>query len=84
MSEQKIFNRNIAVKMVQNRCKSAKTSTKYCSVTMKLGQNITCHILNLIAFYQSTSYFHKFRSPIQNQFLLSFHCSILYVYYTSA
>ena len=27
MSEQKIFNPNIAVKMVQNRCKSAKTST---------------------------------------------------------
>ena len=49
MSEQKIFNPNIAVKMVQNRCKSAKTSTKYCSVTLKLGPKITCHILNLIA-----------------------------------
>ena len=49
MSEQKIFNPNNAVKMVQNRCKSAQTSTKYCSVTMKLGPNITCHSLNLIA-----------------------------------
>ena len=37
MSEQKIYNPNNAVKMVQNRCKSAQTSTKYCSVTMKLG-----------------------------------------------
>ena len=49
MSEQKIFNPNNAVKMVQNRCKSAQTSTKYCSVTMKLGPNITCHSLNLTA-----------------------------------
>ena len=49
MSEQKIFNPNNAVKMVQNRCKSAKTSTKYCSVTMKFGQKISWHILNLIA-----------------------------------
>ena len=34
MSEQKIFNLNNAVKMVQNICKSAQTGTKYCSVTM--------------------------------------------------
>ena len=37
MSEQKIFNPNNAVKMVQNRCKSAQTSTKYYSVATKLG-----------------------------------------------
>ena len=49
MSEQKIFDPNNAIKMVQNRCKSAQTSTKYWSVTMKLGPNITCHSLNLIA-----------------------------------
>ena len=35
--------------MIQNRCKSARTSTKYCSVNMKLGPKITWHILNLIA-----------------------------------
>ena len=28
---------------------NAKTSTKYCYVTMKLGPKITCHLLNLIA-----------------------------------
>ena len=49
MSEQKIFNPNIAVKMVQNRCKSAQTSTKYCSVIRKLTANITWHTLNLTA-----------------------------------
>ena len=49
MSEQKIFNPNNAVKMVQNRCKSAQTSTKYYSVATKLGPKITCHPLNLIA-----------------------------------
>ena len=32
MSEQKILNPNIAVKMVQNTCKSAQASTKYLSV----------------------------------------------------
>ena len=31
MSEQKIFNPNNAVKMVQNRCKSAQTSTMVCN-----------------------------------------------------
>ena len=49
MSEQKRFNPNMAVKRVQNRCKSAKTSTKYCSVTLKFGQKVTWHTLNLIA-----------------------------------
>ena len=49
MSEQKILNPNMAVKMVQNTCKSAQTSTKYCSVTMQLSQNITWHTLSLIA-----------------------------------
>ena len=49
MSEQKILNPNIAVKMVQNTCKSAQTSTKYLSVTRKLGPEIPCHILNLTA-----------------------------------
>ena len=49
MSGQKIINPNMAVKRVQNTCKSAQTSTKYCSVTMQFGQNVTWHTLILIA-----------------------------------
>ena len=36
-------------KMVKNRCKSAKTSTKYWSIILKFGQKINWRILNLIA-----------------------------------
>ena len=36
-------------KMVKNRCKSAKTSTKYWSIILKFGQEINWRILNLIA-----------------------------------
>ena len=49
MSEQELSNPNIAVKTLKNTCKSSQTSTKYYSVTMRFGQKLTWHILNLIA-----------------------------------
>ena len=49
MSEQKLFVPNMAVKLVRNTCKSPQTSTRCCSVTIKFDQEITWHLLNLIA-----------------------------------
>ena len=49
MSEEKLFNSNSAVKMVEKRCKSAQTSTKCRSIILKFGQKILCNLLNLTA-----------------------------------
>ena len=38
MSEEKLFNSNSAVKMVEKRCKSAQTSTKCRSIILKFGR----------------------------------------------
>ena len=46
MSEEKLFNSNSAVKMVEKRCKSAQTSTKCRSIILKFGQKILCNLLN--------------------------------------
>ena len=50
MSDQKLFHPNIVVKMDKNRCKSAQTSNKCWSISLKFGPKITCHSLNLIAY----------------------------------
>ena len=47
MSEEKLFNSNSAVKMVEKRCKSAQTSTKCRSIILKFGQKILCRIIDL-------------------------------------
>ena len=48
-SEQKLFNPNRAVKVVEKRCKSAQMSTKCWSIILKFGQKILCNLLNLTA-----------------------------------
>ena len=52
MSNQKIFHQNSVLNIAKNRCKSAQTSTKYWSISLKFGLKITCHILksDCIAF----------------------------------
>ena len=37
MSDQKLFHPNIVVKMDKNRCKSAQTSNKCWSISLKFG-----------------------------------------------
>ena len=49
MSNQKLFHQNIVVKLAKNRYKSAQTSIKCWSISLKFGPKITCHLLNLIA-----------------------------------
>ena len=49
MSDEKLFHQNIVVKVAKNRYKSAQTSTKCWSISLKFGPIIACHLLNLIA-----------------------------------
>ena len=48
MSDQELFHQNFVVKIAKNRCKSAQTSTKCWSISLKFGPKFTWHILNLI------------------------------------
>ena len=48
MSGQELFHQNFVVKIAKNRCKSAQTSTKCWSISLKFGPKFTWHILNLI------------------------------------
>ena len=50
MSDLKLFHQNIVLNIAKNRCKSAQTSTKYWSISLKFGLKFTCHLLNLTAY----------------------------------
>ena len=49
MSEEKLFNSNSAVKMVEKRCKSAQTSTKMLVYNLEIWPENPCNQLNLTA-----------------------------------
>ena len=40
MSDLKLFHQNIVLNIAKNRCKSAQTSTKYWSISLKFGLKI--------------------------------------------
>ena len=49
MSEQKLFNPNSAVRMVQNRFKLGQMGNKCWSIILKFGSKIFCNLLNMTA-----------------------------------
>ena len=53
MSDQKLVHQNIVVKMAKSRCKSAQTSTKCWSISLKFG-----HVMSLYSGDKSNSSTH--------------------------